>query len=393
MPPSIILVLSSLSVILLIIYVPAACSQDETNHSKKCYRATHAFYGIRMLPTEWFCHAKSSNMSQTLIRESRSSTVQFSSRKQIGGLSDENKRNDVADLMALVAPVACSRIRWWRCVALCIGSKDGSRHQEACTILMDAIDLMLIAIVSCVLVYDYRTRKRAALPPNRSDVTDSGNSSQVFFCNVCMERKRVEKSFKIQDCGHEFCSECIIEHVKVKIGENSTIVWCMEVGCQSQIYLESCQRILNAELLEKWSMMISESLILPSQKFYCPFKNCSALLWDDTEGREVIREAECPYCWRLFCAQCKVGWHAGMSCSEFQTMRNWLAGKDEVMMKDMANQKNWQRCPRCKFYVDKVSGCLQITCRCGYQFCYRCGSSWTPKHYQCKLKRQTGQMS
>ncbi|KAM7280166.1 hypothetical protein ACFE04_007300 [Oxalis oulophora] len=32
------------------------------------------------------------------------------------------------------------------------------------------------------------------------------------------------------------------------------------------------------------------------------------------EGRNVIKESECPYCRRLFCAQCKVPWHAGVQC-------------------------------------------------------------------------------
>jgi len=58
--------------------------------------------------------------------------------------------------------------------------------------------------------------------------------------------------------------------------------------------------------------ILVEKEIPSSQKFYCPFKDCSALLLKDVpEVRSstepavvVIKESECPECRRLFCAQC-----------------------------------------------------------------------------------------
>uniref|UniRef100_A0A0A9ELG3 IBR domain-containing protein n=1 Tax=Arundo donax TaxID=35708 RepID=A0A0A9ELG3_ARUDO len=42
----------------------------------------------------------------------------------------------------------------------------------------------------------------------------------------------------------------------------------------------------------------------------------------------------------------------------------------------MAKGKKWRRCPRCKYLVDKQEGCVHITCRCGFEFCYGCGEQW-----------------
>ncbi|BBG98735.1 RING/U-box superfamily protein, partial [Prunus dulcis] len=102
--------------------------------------------------------------------------------------------------------------------------------------------------------------------------------------------------------------------------------------------------------------------------------DCSALLVDD--GGEVVTVSECPNCRRLFCAQCKVAWHAGIDCGEFQNLNENEREKEDIMVMELAKKKNWRRCPRCNFFVEKTDGCLHITCRCGLEFCYGCGSYW-----------------
>ncbi|XP_031499694.1 E3 ubiquitin-protein ligase RSL1-like isoform X2 [Nymphaea colorata] len=204
-----------------------------------------------------------------------------------------------------------------------------------------------------------------------------------FLCNICMERKPLNRSFRPDCCTHLFCSDCVVVHIATKIRENVCTIRCMESGCTSVIELKSCLGILTAEVSDRWAALLSESLIQPADKYYCPFKDCSALLWNDTAEKQAIKEAECPHCHRLFCAQCKVGWHAGIDCREYRRMVSWERS-DDAVMKNLANTKKWRRCSKCQVYVEKISGCLQITCRCGFIFCYNCGSAWSPQHYQCR---------
>nr|GEV97123.1 zinc finger, C6HC-type [Tanacetum cinerariifolium] len=84
------------------------------------------------------------------------------------------------------------------------------------------------------------------------------------------------------------------------------------------------------EVLDRWDNALCESLIKGSEKFYCPFKDCSALLVDD--GGEAVTSSECPHCNRLFCARCKVSWHAGMDCEEYQSLieKGKIARSDSV---------------------------------------------------------------
>ncbi|PNX95389.1 putative E3 ubiquitin-protein ligase RNF144A-like protein, partial [Trifolium pratense] len=77
---------------------------------------------------------------------------------------------------------------------------------------------------------------------------------------------------------------------------------------------EQKRSLLPKELIDKWNDSLCESLFITVPKFYCPFKDCSAMLLDENEGggeEEYIRESECPFCHRLFCARCHVPWHPG----------------------------------------------------------------------------------
>ncbi|PNY02504.1 putative E3 ubiquitin-protein ligase RNF144A-like protein [Trifolium pratense] len=172
--------------------------------------------------------------------------------------------------------------------------------------------------------------------------------------------------FKNQRCYHSFCSECVIKQVATKIQDKISIVSCPGLNCKGVLDLESCRSLLPKELIDKWNDSLCESLFITVPKFYCPFKDCSAMLLDENEGggeEEYIRESECPFCHRLFCARCHVPWHPGIGCEEYQKLNVDERGREDLLVRELANQKKWRRCPKCKFYVEKNEGCLHITCR------------------------------
>ncbi|GMN63902.1 hypothetical protein TIFTF001_032970 [Ficus carica] len=215
-----------------------------------------------------------------------------------------------------------------------------------------------------------------------------GQSSQIF-CEICAERKPVDEIFRNEssDCKHSFCSDCIGKHVATKLVHgNMNVISCPGVDCKDVHFLEleACREILPREVVERWDEALCEALIPDSQKFYCPFKDCSAVLVNDGEEGEVIVESECPICHRLFCARCGVPWHSGIGCEESETLNEDERGREDLMVRELAKEEKWQRCPKCMYYVEKIDGCLHITCRCAFQFCYACGSEWSQTHGGCQ---------
>lgn len=196
-----------------------------------------------------------------------------------------------------------------------------------------------------------------------TDEESNESSPSIIICEICAETKRTEEMFKNQNCHHSFCSECIIKQVETKIEEKMSTVSCPGLDCKGTLELESCMPLLPKKLFDKWNDALCEALFVTVPKFYCPFKDCSAMLLDENEGVEDIRESECPFCHRLFCARCHVPWHPGIDCEEYQTLNADERGREDLLVRELANEKKWRRCPTCKFYVEKTEGCLHITCR------------------------------
>ncbi|GFQ02132.1 probable E3 ubiquitin-protein ligase rnf217 [Phtheirospermum japonicum] len=140
----------------------------------------------------------------------------------------------------------------------------------------------------------------------------------TFTCEICADEKPKNENFRILGCDHSYCSDCMEKYVATKLQDNIVAINCPVSGCEGFLEPQHCISILPKQVFDRWGDALSESVILATQKFYCPFKDCSALLVDDKN--EAIAESECPDCNRLFCAQCKVPWHSGIDCTGFKKL-------------------------------------------------------------------------
>ncbi|KAI6679799.1 hypothetical protein NL676_033680 [Syzygium grande] len=226
-----------------------------------------------------------------------------------------------------------------------------------------------------------RKRKR---PYSGSSVTEPGQASNSkpdpsFVCEICVEPRTGGDLFRIKGCSHAYCNDCVAKYVASKLQDNVTRIGCPVSGCGGVLEAVYCRSILPPEVFDRWGNALCEALILEAERFYCPFRDCSALLIRD--GGEVVRDSECPNCRRMFCAQCRVPWHMGVGCEEFQRLNEGERGREDIMLKKLAEEKHWRRCPKCSFYVQKIDGCAFVKCRCGVEFCYRCGTQAQVSHY------------
>eukprot|EP01018_Ginkgo_biloba_P027910 Gb_32390 [translate_table: standard] len=220
------------------------------------------------------------------------------------------------------------------------------------------------------------------------EIEGNENALAKVLCGICLEAKKPSEIFDNLLCSHQFCSNCIVQHIRIKLQLKMIPIQCPASNCTEHLTPQQCQTILPEETFDLWSVALVEADIPDSQRFYCPFPECSVLLLKDvletgSSSGALIKQAECPVCKRLFCAQCSVPWHAGLDCSDFQQLSSAEKEKDDLMLFRLAKEKHWQRCTRCKLMVEKESGCCHMTCRCGYEFCYKCGSEWKEATVPC----------
>ncbi|KAK6153808.1 hypothetical protein DH2020_013447 [Rehmannia glutinosa] len=206
----------------------------------------------------------------------------------------------------------------------------------------------------------------------------TSSSSRLISCEICTEEKQKSDMFQIKGCPHSFCISCISKHVTYKLQENIFLISCPDQDCNNIIEPGSLSSIVPPGVRDRWEEAITESTILACQKIHCPYENCSEVLIDDSDDG-IVTECECPRCHRLFCAKCEVSWHHGFDCEEFQKLD--LNKKEKEKLKMLAIENKWKECPNCKVFVDKIDGCIHITCRCKFEFCYICGLIWNESHW------------
>ncbi|XP_007015482.2 PREDICTED: uncharacterized protein LOC18590097 [Theobroma cacao] len=209
-------------------------------------------------------------------------------------------------------------------------------------------------------------------------------------CVICFEDIDAAQMFSVNGCFHRYCFSCMKQHVEVKL-LNGMVASCPHEGCNSEVTIDSCGKFLDPKLVEIMSNRTKEASIAVSEKVYCAFPRCSALMSKNEVlqytrtvllGAEQSGARKCVKCHRFFCISCKVPWHYDMTCYDYKKSNPYPTKEDE-MLKSLANKKLWRECTKCKNLVELAEGCYHITCRCGYEFCYTCGAQWRNKKPTC----------
>ena len=83
-------------------------------------------------------------------------------------------------------------------------------------------------------------------------------------------------------------------------------------------------------------------------------------------------------CGQEICFKCGRVYH-----SSWYTVFPQCNKEIEKQFDDWARDKDLRYCEMCKARIEKAEGCNHMTCYyCGYQFCWICGSTYTPDHFQ-----------
>lgn len=229
---------------------------------------------------------------------------------------------------------------------------------------------------------DHRSNSKAKKVLNdiSDDEIENFSNKSSFMCEICVNEKPMTENFQIIGCNHSYCNQCTANYIASKLQQNIPQISCPVSGCKGNYEPYHCRSILPKEVFDRWGDMLCEMMIIDSEKFYCPYKNCSALLINESRI-SVNSKSKCPECKKLFCANCRVPWHKGIACEEFQKLqKNDEAGTEDVLLMKLAKRRRWQRCPKCRFYVARNKGCPHMLCRCGCYFCYKCGVELSRNH-------------
>ncbi|PWA49197.1 ribonuclease H domain-containing protein [Artemisia annua] len=281
----------------------------------------------------------------------------------------------------------------------CLTGKGKPTNKKIVT-LVDQVNLLLTKFSSCerLLVSQNNAkcayklaRKAIGSEASKWEEKDSG-CTFIEQCKICYECFDSGQMFSVKKCLHRYCFSCIGKHVEAKLLQGK-LPQCPHENCKSKLEIGRCKKFLKPEVYDLMSLRIKEASIPPTERVYCPFPNCSALMsktevqanttTSSSTGVKGSEMRECVKCHRGFCISCKVAWHNNITCSAYKKSflyKSSIEGK----LESLATKNRWRECKKCKTFVELAKGCYHMTCRCGYEFCYTCGAEWIKKKPTCR---------
>jgi hypothetical protein len=187
------------------------------------------------------------------------------------------------------------------------------------------------------------------------------------------------------NCGHGFCSRCLLGWVAAKVIEREVNLKCFVRAPDAARDLP-CGKVISAT---EMALILDPSpeLLLKYTRFKAAIadpgmRECPACGTPHSGAGPGLPDIVCAGCGRSFC------WahgeaHAGTNCAEFSRGQQGVAAAAE----DAAIAASSKPCPRCAAPSMKVEGCNHIACpHCHASWCWVCGaevdSSQLPLHYQ-----------
>ncbi|CAM9230041.1 unnamed protein product [Discosporangium mesarthrocarpum] len=219
-----------------------------------------------------------------------------------------------------------------------------------------------------------------------------GRSVETYYCQICFENRPMDFTFRISECGHNFCQDCLKAYVTSKVNDGQVNPLCFHMGtgngsrsvvssrddgddhpCGAHIGEVDIESLLDAPVLEKYHRFKFSRENEHARE--CPRCECQQV------GDPLLPQMVCQSCGTTYCYT-HGGAHQGKSCAEHER-----ATAEEMKLNQALISNITKPCPGCKTPIEKTGGCNQMTCyHCGTSFCWICGqqvdSGTFPVHFQ-----------
>lgn len=179
----------------------------------------------------------------------------------------------------------------------------------------------------------------------RTTLVNLSDSSKV--CDICLDTSSQDDFGALESCDHTFHTLCMKSYLNWARTYRNLPIKCPDTKCEKYLTFNDIEHFLSGQDLmnyyEVWTAL-NRKEIIP-----CQTPGCHRALVLNGENH-------------IYCIGC------------FGHVN--LSGSSDKEFISFAAANNFRQCSQCKCWVEKSVGCVHMTCRCKYQFCYECGSKW-----------------
>ena len=209
---------------------------------------------------------------------------------------------------------------------------------------------------------------------SKEKVEEKAKMETCIFCTEEFEENDIINP-QIMECKKYIHGKCLINYVKEELNNNRFPIRC-PLCTGKEKHEMNYKTILDCLLINDKDDLVAklENISLnylagnnSDEVTFCPTAGCSYMCFYDKNEYRL----NCPICKKIYCLKCKVEWHKSLTCEEYQRQKK--EEENDIKFEEYAKGSKLKQCPRCKRWVEKISGCDHITCPCGTHFCYKCG--------------------
>lgn len=182
----------------------------------------------------------------------------------------------------------------------------------------------------------------------------------IAECGICLETVPL---YRRPCCNFPACTPCLKRYYASRVRQNNIQIECCNVRCHQFVSRDEISARLPADSKDHFHRLLVTANVSTKT---CP--HCNHVTRRPKPDNQPLKCAACGGSW---CYACHAPWHEGLSCRQFR--------KGDRLLKAWARttahgQVNAQRCPKCKIFIQRITGCDHMHCaRCKTHFCYRCG--------------------
>lgn len=172
-------------------------------------------------------------------------------------------------------------------------------------------------------------------------------------CAICLDEKDSQFIYIMDTCNHKFCTACLRQYIenKIKNGETDSIT-CPD--CKRELSIIEIKQLVDEDTFQKFEeFSVKKAISKMKNVVYCPNPLCGTPMIGDVQDSPLLI---CPNekCKLRFCFNCKVSWHEGMNCEQYN---KWKTSQQTVEAEEKYNQwkqENAKSCPDCGTDIQKV---------------------------------------
>ena len=201
------------------------------------------------------------------------------------------------------------------------------------------------------------------------------NFEQTYSCLLCYQEMDKSEIIFLNSCKDVYHVECFNKYLIFEISEKHLPLTCPK--CELVLLENDLRERLTYDEFYKYQRFSIEFVAekYPNEYSCCPTPDCSFIFLPNHETH-----FECPQCSKEYCLKCRVEYHKGITCEDYQIYYN--GDSEDLKFFIFVKGQKFKQCPQCKFWVEKAIGCNHMTCRCTFQFCYLCAAKY--KTCNCK---------